>query len=114
MPLSTTRWMRRPIQMALCFVVALCWACGSSTHAHAPALTPPTEGSVLGAGDIFSMQGVGETDLPSEYQVASDGTVDLPYVHNLKVADLEAQEVGRLVRERLIADKVLTDPSVVV
>jgi polysaccharide export outer membrane protein len=46
--------------------------------------------------------------------VASDGTVDLPYIHTLKVADLEAQGVARLVRDRLIAEKVLTDPSVVV
>ena len=41
--------------------------------------------------DTFTLEIVGEKDLPSEYQVASDGTVDFPYVHTLKVADLEAQ-----------------------
>jgi polysaccharide export outer membrane protein len=69
---------------------------------------------LLGPGDVFTLEIVGEKDLPHEYQVASDGTVDFPYVHTLKVADLEAQEVARLVRNRLIAEKVLTDPSVVV
>ena len=69
---------------------------------------------MLGPGDTFTLEIVGEKDLPHEYQVASDGTVDFPYVHTLKVADLEAQQVARLVRERLIAEKVLSDPSVVV
>jgi len=69
---------------------------------------------VLGAGDTFTLEIVGEKDLPHEYQVASDGTVDFPYVHTLRVADLEAQEVARMVREKLIAEKVLSDPSVVV
>jgi polysaccharide export outer membrane protein len=69
---------------------------------------------VLGPGDTFTLEIVGEKDLPREYQVASDGTVDFPYVHTLKVADLEAQQVAHLVREHLISEKVLSDPSVVV
>jgi polysaccharide export outer membrane protein len=89
-------------------------ACASSTSATGGALSPPTERFVLGPGDTFTLEIVGEKDLPHEFQVASDGTVDLPYVHTLKVADLEAQEVARLVREHLISDKILTDPSVVV
>jgi polysaccharide export outer membrane protein len=60
------------------------------------------------------MEIVGEKDLPQEYQVASDGTVDLPYLHTVKVADLEAQEVARLIRNKLIEAKILSDPSVVV
>jgi polysaccharide export outer membrane protein len=77
-------------------------------------LPPPSERGVLGPGDIFTLEVVGEKDLPKEYQVAADGTVDFPYVHTLKVLGLEAQEVARLVRERLIADKFLADPSVIV
>lgn len=105
----------------LSFIRARAWllllvvtACASNSSVHAVSLPPPTERYVLGPGDTFTLEIVGEKDLPHEYQVASDGTVDFPYVHTLKVADLEAQEVARLVRERLIAEKVLSDPSVVV
>jgi len=69
---------------------------------------------VVGAGDVFTMQIVSEKDLPAEYQVASDGTVDLPYVQTIQVAGLEPQDIARLVRQKLIERKVLTDPIVVV
>ncbi len=102
------------IRGPLCLLLALASACASGAPTRAPNLAPPTERSLLGPGDVFTLEIVGEKDLPHEYQVASDGTVDLPYVHTLKVADLEAQEVARLVRSRLIAEKILIDPSVVV
>lgn len=57
---------------------------------------------------------VGEKDLPSDYQVASDGTVDLPYIHRLEVSGLEPQEVARKVRQELIDKKILQDPTVIV
>src|SRR5262249_43821618 len=57
---------------------------------------------------------VGEKDLPKEYQIASDGTVDIPYIQRVTVEGLEPQEVARLVREKLIELKILTDPSVIV
>lgn len=60
------------------------------------------------------MQIVGEKDLPLEYQVASDGSVDLPYIHRLHVAGLEPQELQRLIRRKLIEKQILQDPSVVV
>ncbi|GMV12310.1 MAG: polysaccharide export protein [Polyangiaceae bacterium] len=77
-------------------------------------LPAPIESTTLGPGDVFTLQVVGEKELPSEYQIASDGTVDLPYIHSLKVSGLEPQEVARLVRKRLIEEKILNDPSVVV
>ena len=86
---------------------------------HGPArnrvdLPVATERGVLGPGDIFTLEIVGEKDLPKEYQVAADGTVDVPYVHTIKVLGLESQEVARLVRERLMQEKFLGDPSVIV
>jgi len=112
----TYRWMLSFIRGWWCLLSILlaCSACSSNQGAHHSTLAPPTERYVLGPGDTFTLEIVGEKDLPHEYQVASDGTVDFPYVHTLKVADLEAQQVARLVRERLIAEKVLSDPSVVV
>lgn len=87
---------------------------GCSSPARGPRvpLAAPEESSTLGPGDSFRLEIVGEKDLPEEYQVASDGTVDLPYVQTLKVSGLEPQEVARLYRQRLIEAKILTNPSV--
>ena len=106
--------MQRAIRGGLCVLCVWLAACGAGPAVHSSNLAPPTERNVIGPGDTFTLEIVGEKDLPHEYQVASDGTVDLPYVHTLHVADLEAQEVARLVRDRLMSEKVLTDPSVVV
>ena len=114
MVLGSSGWMQSFIRGWLCLFIVLVAACASHSGVHSSNLAPPTERNVLGPGDKFTMEIVGEKDLPHDYQVASDGTVDLPYVHTLKVADLEAQEVARLVRSHLISEKVLTDPSVVV
>jgi polysaccharide export outer membrane protein len=63
---------------------------------------------------MFTVDIVGEKDLPREYQVASDGTVDLPFVQTLEVGGLEPQEIARLIRKHLIEKKILQDPSVIV
>jgi protein involved in polysaccharide export with SLBB domain len=89
-------------------------ACASSTDNSRVNLPPPVESSTLGPGDVFKMEIVGEKDLPTEYQVATDGTVDLPYVHRLKVQGLEPHEIAGLVREELVKREILSDPSVIV
>jgi len=88
--------------------------CGSSRDNRHVVLPRPVETTTVGPGDVFKMEIVGEKELPQEYQVASDGTVDLPYLERLKVKGLEPQEIARLVRQQLMARKILTDPSVVV
>jgi polysaccharide export outer membrane protein len=60
------------------------------------------------------MEIVGEKELPREYQVASDGTVELPYLQTVPVAGLEPQEIARLVRKLMIEKRILNDPSVIV
>src|SRR3954447_19478129 len=113
--LKSPSWMLRAILVGVCLSIASASAgCTSGGGARPVSLAPPVERNVLGPGDTFTMEIVGEKDLPHEYQVASDGTVDLPYIHTLHVADLEAQEVARLVHDKLIEAKVLSDPSVVV
>lgn len=77
-------------------------------------LGPPEENTTLGPGDTFRLEIVGEGDLPKDYQVAADGTVNLPFIHTVEVRGLEPQEISHLVRQRLIEDGILTDPSVVV
>jgi len=101
--------------------VRLAWAlalvqvgCGSPPPPAQLPVSAATERTALAPGDVFQLKIVGEKELPEEYQVASDGTVDLPYIHTLEVTGLEPQEVARLIRERLIAEKILSDPAVVV
>ena len=69
------------VAMALLFAFPWLPACGSSQDNSHIKLPPPVESTTLGPGDVFHMRIVGEKDLPEEYQIASDGTVDLPYIH---------------------------------
>ena len=94
--------------------LSFCLACGGSNDNRRLNLPAPTEKSTLGEGDVFLMEIVGEKELPKEYQVASDGSVDLPYLHTVQVAGLEPQQVARLVRKLLMDKQILSDPSVVV
>jgi polysaccharide export outer membrane protein len=102
---------RRPLLLALAVFAV---GCGGRPAQGPVDLPPPSERGVLGPGDIFTLEIVGEKDLPKEYQVAADGTVDVPYVHTIKVLGLEAPEVARLVRKLLMDQKFLADPSVIV
>jgi polysaccharide export outer membrane protein len=88
--------------------------CGASHDNQRINLPPPTEKSTVGPGDVFTMEVVGEKELPREYQVASDGTVDLPFLQTVHVAGLEPQQIARLIRKLLIDKQILSDPSVVV
>jgi len=99
---------------AFTIVAAMLVACAAAVDNSRVRLPPPIESSTVGPDDVFVMRIVGEKDLPEEYQVASDGTVDLPYVHRVNVSGLEPHEIARAVRERLIQEKILSDPSVVV
>jgi len=98
----------------LAVLVLFVLACGSSMDNSRVNLPPPVESSTIGPGDVFKMEIVGEKDLPTEYQVATDGTVDLPYVHRLKVQGLEPHQIAGLVREELMKREILSDPSVIV
>jgi polysaccharide biosynthesis/export protein VpsN len=89
-------------------------ACGPKVDNSRVKLPEPVESTTLGPGDVFTLEVVGEKDLPKEYQVASDGSVDFPYVHRIEVQGLEPQEVARRVRQQLMEQRILTDPSVIV
>lgn len=112
----------REEQSVRAIVVVLSWvlllmvgvACGPKIDNSRVQLSPPIESSTIGPDDIFRMQIVGEKDLPDEYQVSSDGTVDLPYIHRVQAAGLEPQALAKVIRERLIEQQILRDPSVIV
>jgi protein involved in polysaccharide export with SLBB domain len=115
MRLSRSRRGNGETRRAFLALVALSLSgCGGGGGKEAISLPAPSEKTVIGPGDVFTLEIVGEKDIPREFQVASDGTADLPYVQNVEVAGLEPQEVSRVVRQLLIDKKVLTDPIVVV
>jgi polysaccharide export outer membrane protein len=89
-------------------------ACSSNVPQSRVPLAPPSEKTAVGPGDVFTLQIIGEKDLPEEYQVASDGSADLPYLGAVQVAGLEPQDITRLMREGLVQKKILTNPIVIV
>ena len=67
---------------------------------------------MIGPGDLFKVTVLGEKDLPGEYRVQPDGTIDFPYVDRLKVAGLEPQQIVDVIKQGLVEKKILTDPQV--
>ncbi len=110
-PSASPLFGRRALLLLLGSVLS---GCGPKVDNSRVKLPAPVQSTTLGPGDVFTLEVVGEKDLPREFQVASDGTVDFPYVHRLEVEGLEPQEVARAVRESLIEKRILTDPSVIV
>ena len=100
--------------LGLLSLVLFVVACGPKPDNSHVKLAPPVQSTSVGPGDIFTLEIVGEKELPTEYQVASDGTVDLPYIERLEVAGLEPQEIQALVTKRLVEAEIYQSPSVVV
>jgi polysaccharide biosynthesis/export protein VpsN len=96
----------------LLVVSALAVACGRSGRAPAVNLPPPTQSTTVGPGDTFSVSILGEKDLPPEFRIQPDGTVDFPYLDRVTVAGLEPQEIEELIKRQLIDRKILVNPQV--
>lgn len=111
-------WSRPALMLARFWVLVFCsfawFSCANAVDNAKVELPPPVESATVGPDDVFVMRVVGEKDLPEEFQVASDGSVDLPYIHRVQVAGLEPHEIARVVRDKLVADQILKDPSVTV
>jgi polysaccharide export outer membrane protein len=80
----------------------------------APNLPPPTQSTTVGPGDLFEVSVVGEKDLPKEFRVQPDGTIEFPYIDRLSVAGLEPQQIEDLVKKGLEDHKILRDPQVTI
>lgn len=83
----------------------------------APDLPPPIHATTLGTGDELEIRILGASiaggkDIPSDYKVAPDGTVNLPFIGRVTVADLEPNEVEDLVKKKLIEGDFYTNPEV--
>lgn len=55
---------------------------------------------------------MGEPNLPKEYRVNPDGSIDFPYVARLTVSNLEPQDIASLIRRKLQEGKILVEPQV--
>jgi len=96
---------------ALLIVLVLSSACGRS-HPGPPHLPAPTLSTVVGPGDLFEVSVLGEKDLPHEYRVQPDGTIDFPYLDRVPVAGLEPQQIEDLIKKELSEKKILVEPQV--
>jgi protein involved in polysaccharide export with SLBB domain len=99
------------LRRLLLLLTLLIVACGRP-HPGPPNLPTPTPSTIVGPGDVFEVSVLGEKDLPKEYRIQPDGSVDFPYVDRLQVAGLEPQQIEELIKSQLVEKKILTSPQV--
>jgi len=98
---------------ALWLVLVLCVMTACSGTPPSPRNLPaPILSTAVGPGDVFEISVVGEKDLPKEYKINADGTLDFPYLQRVEVSGLEPQQVGDLLKKKLVEAKILTDPQI--
>lgn len=100
--------LRRLLLLLTLVLVAAC----TRTHPGPPNLPTPTPSTIVGPGDVFEVSVLGEKDLPKEYRIQPDGSVDFPYVDRLQVAGLEPQQIEELIKTQLVSKKILVNPQV--
>jgi polysaccharide export outer membrane protein len=93
------------------FVLAIA-ACGRSRPGGPAKLPAPTMSTIVGPGDVFEVSVVGEKEIPKEFRVQPDGTVDFPYLDRVTVSGLEPQQIEELIKKELVSRKILVDPQV--
>ncbi len=99
---------RALVALLLLLSLVSCTSSRPPPPAHLPA---PVTSTTIGVGDLFDVQLVGEKDLPSQFRVAPDGTIDYPYIGRLNVVGLEPQELVDVLRKKLIDGRFLTNPQ---
>jgi protein involved in polysaccharide export with SLBB domain len=102
----------RSLAVVLAASLAVQFASCARSHPGPPKLPPPQQSTMIGPGDLFKVSVLGEKDLPGEYRVQPDGTIDFPYVDRLKVAGLEPQQIVDVIKQGLVEKKILIDPQV--
>ncbi len=103
--------MHRIIRLALVCFALVCFACssGNGRGSALPAASPSTK---LGPGDLFEVSVLGEKDLPKEYRVQPDCSIDFPYLDRVKgICGLEPQELVDKLKESLKQAGILTRPQ---
>jgi protein involved in polysaccharide export with SLBB domain len=90
-------------------------ACARHGAQHAAPVVVPdiAPDETLGVDDVFEAKVIGESDLSGAFRIASDGTIDFPFVGRLEVAGLRPGQVQQLLAARL-RDGYLVSPQVTV
>jgi polysaccharide export outer membrane protein len=102
---------RAILGFVLVFILVVSAACGRSRPGPVR-LPPPAMSTIVGPGDVFEVSVLGEKELPKEFRVQPDGTIDFPYLDRVTVSGLEPQQIEELIKKELVSRKVLIDPQV--
>ncbi|WP_309141080.1 polysaccharide biosynthesis/export family protein [Novosphingobium sp. G106] len=100
----------RPINRAS--PVAPVAAPAATPAAPAPAAAATDDGYVLGAGDVVEVSVLGREEFHPRVQVQVDGTIQLPYLHSVKAANLTVIQFREQVNKLLRDGGFYTDPVV--
>jgi protein involved in polysaccharide export with SLBB domain len=84
------------------------------SHGGPPNLPAPTVSTDVGPGDMFEVSVVGEKEIPKEFRVQPDGTINFPYLDRITVAGLEPQQIEDLIKTALVDRQILAHPQVTV
>jgi protein involved in polysaccharide export with SLBB domain len=87
--------------------------CAGAGNSSVKNLPVPELSTTVGPGDTFTAVIVGERDLPSEYRISPNGSVDFPYIGRISIAGMEPHDIASLIRNQLIEKEILTDPQVI-
>jgi polysaccharide export outer membrane protein len=98
--------------VSLLVALALMSGCGRARPTGPARLPPPAMSTIVGLGDVFAVSVLGEKEIPGEFRVQPDGTIDFPYLDRLAVSGLEPQQIEELIKKELVERKILVDPQV--
>lgn len=90
-------------------------ACGpANARSMAVPIVDNSTDTALGPGDVFEVRVFGDKDLSGNYQVATDGTINFPFLGTVVVADKETMRVAAELESGLRDGDYLRDPHVAV
>ena len=102
---------RLAVLVLSCLLVLTEGACGRARPGVA-SLPAPSLSTVVGPGDVFEVYVLGEREIPKEFRIQPDGTIDFPYLDRVTVAGLEPQQIEELLKKELVERHILVSPQV--
>jgi polysaccharide export outer membrane protein len=91
----------RAVHVVVLFVVALLFACTTSTTPTSlpPGATP--ENKTLGPGDVIEVRVRDQDDISGPYEVSDDGTVRFPWIGIIEVRGKTGSQIATKIEEEL-------------
>ena len=94
--------------------------CAQGAPPRATAVDAPEPGTArLRVGDAFDLRLGGAPaqftqEFSGPYTVAQDGSVNVPYIGEIKAAGLTSTQLERAIQTRLVGGKIFTTPTVII